>query len=139
MMIFVMSELEFEKSTAITEKDLVISIVSPGRAHPRPTLTCLARLNLSFKDTMWGEDSPLGFSTEQAQETVDFVEGRLLDCENIFVHCEAGMSRSAGVAVGFARYLLTDEDENKVRDSKPHFNLFVAQKIWKVYIKKLGE
>ncbi len=137
-MITVMSELEFEKSSNITERDIVISIVSPGRNHPRPTLPCLARLNLQFKDTMWGEVSPLAFSDHQAQEVVDFVEKRLLESENIIVHCEAGMSRSAGIAVGLARYLLTDEDENAVRDSKPHFNLFVAQKIWKVYREKVG-
>jgi predicted protein tyrosine phosphatase len=138
-MITVMSELEFEESIDITERDIVISIVSPGRNHPRPTLACLARLNLSFKDTMWGEVSPLGFSSEQAQEVVDFVEKWLLQSERIVVHCEAGMSRSAGVAVGLARYLLTDEAENRVRDSKPDFNLYVAQKIWKVYQKKFME
>jgi predicted protein tyrosine phosphatase len=138
-MIYVMSELEFEKAQTITERDIVISIVSPGREHPRPTLTCLARLNLSFKDTMWGEESPLGFSDDQAQQAVEFVENRLLESQNIFVHCEAGMSRSAGIAIGFARYLVTDEDENALRDSKPHFNLYVAQKIWKVYQKKFME
>jgi predicted protein tyrosine phosphatase len=138
-MIYVMSELEFEKAQTITERDIVISIVSPGREHPRPTLTCLARLNLSFKDTMWGEESPLGFSDDQAQQAVEFVEKQLLESQNIFVHCEAGMSRSAGIAIGFARYLVTDEDENALRDSKPHFNLYVAQKIWKVYQKKFME
>lgn len=138
-MIVVMSELEFENRTDITERDIVISIVSPGRDHPRPTLPCLARLNLDFTDTMWGEESSIGFSDTQAQEVIDFVEEWLLKTNNIIVHCEAGMSRSAGVAIGFARYILTDEDENALRDSKPHFNLYVAQKIWKVYQKKFME
>lgn len=134
-MIRVLSEQEF-RVEPITERDIVISIVSPDREHPRQSLVCLARLNLHFKDTMRYEVSEQGFSAEQANEVVEFVEKWLLESERIVVHCEAGMSRSAGVAVGLARYLLTDEDEKSVRDAKPHFNLDVAQKIWRIYQKR---
>lgn len=133
-MIRVLSAQEF-RAEPITDKDIVISIMSPGMSHPRPDVKCLARLDLQFKDTMRYEVHEQGFSDAQAQEVVDFVEKWLVDCTRIVVHCEAGMSRSAGVAVGLARYLLSDE--NDVRDRKPHFNLDVAQKIWRIYQKRL--
>jgi predicted protein tyrosine phosphatase len=134
-MIRVLSEQEF-RVEPITNHDIVISIVSPGREHPRLSVDCLARLNLHFKDTMRYEVHEQGFSDAQAVEVADFVEKWLLDSDRIVIHCEAGMSRSAGIAVGLARYLLTDEDEKQVRDKKPHFNLDVAQKIWRVYQKR---
>jgi predicted protein tyrosine phosphatase len=132
MQVIVLSEQEF-RACDLRANDLIISIVSPGREHPRPHETGLARLDLKFQDTMWDiPDAHFvdGITDEQAESIAKFARYWTSQAERLIVHCEAGMSRSAGVAIGIARYLLDDEEENRLRDQKPHFNLYVAQKIW---------
>lgn len=139
MQVIILSESAF-KNSSINEDDVIISIVSPEKDHPRPTVNCLKRLDIEFHDVMWenavSTDSiymPAGMTDQQAMDIAMFASEWVPKAGRLIVHCEAGVSRSAGVAVGIARYLLNDEDENAIRDHSPHFNVFVASKIWKAF------
>lgn len=101
----------------------VISIVAEGIKHPESPAS--PRLNLHFGDSdkeslererahveqyLTGDerDSTLGYydrmlqecmTSKQADQIRDFVNGLDPQC-SLMVHCEAGISRSAGVAAG---------------------------------------
>lgn len=114
------------------DKDMIISIVTPGRIHPRINVYGVPRLNIQFHDITYDEgDSPFKcFQPEYAAQIVDFMQESFPWCDRVVIHCEAGVSRSAGVAVGLSRYFdLTPE--NTLRDQHPHFNIHVASTIWK--------
>lgn len=107
--------------------------MSPGMDHPRPNTT-QPRINIQFHDVteelmvdgvLWRLMEP-----EHAKMIVDFVYEQLPGAGTLIVHCEAGISRSAGVAVGLARYFNLP-NENEIRAQFPHFNIDVAKKIWK--------
>ena len=116
------------------DKDMIISIMSPGQTHPRMNVYGVPRLNIQFHDiveeicvenTLW-----LPMQPEYAAQIVDFMQESFPWCDRLVIHCEAGISRSAGVAVGLSRYFdLTPE--NTLRDQHPHFNIHVASSIWK--------
>lgn len=47
-------------------------------------------------------DEPVLFTTEQANQILDFVEGLSEEVKFLAVHCHAGISRSAAVAIALA-------------------------------------
>ncbi len=63
-------------------------------------------LNLNFDDTTYDlpEAGIYSLSEEQAKLIVDFYE-KNINVDNFIVHCEAGISRSAAVAVCFLDFL----------------------------------
>ena len=76
-------------------------------------------LNLDFDDTTF-DDEELGIHSineEQAKSIVDFFETHK-DVANFVVHCEAGISRSAAVAICFVDFL----HMNDVKDITLHEN-----------------
>ncbi len=114
--------------------DMIISIMSPGDTHPRPKAKG-PRLDIQFWDVteeiMDGEKLWRPIDDYHGMMIVTFVEEHIHFTNRIVIHCEAGVSRSAGVAVGLSRYFDLGMTENELRDRFPHFNLTVAQKIWK--------
>lgn len=92
--------LEFVPSTPT----VAISILSPGRAaamlHP-----CIADiLRLYFHDGVPKENNPTEtalFSAEHARAVINFLRQHHSDPEarHLLIHCEAGISRSAAIAV----------------------------------------
>lgn len=57
-------------------------------------------LRLNFDDlTERGEDSDILFAEDHAREISEFVDS-WLNAERVVVHCNAGVSRSPGVALG---------------------------------------
>lgn len=67
-------------------------------------------LKLRFDDVEKGEDNCL--SREQAGRIADFFLKTRDQVEQIIVHCEAGVSRSAGVAAALLKY--AGEDQNQI-------------------------
>jgi predicted protein tyrosine phosphatase len=51
------------------------------------------------------------FSNEQAAKVWSFVANRPADVTLIVVHCDAGVSRSAGIAAALAKVFLGDDTE----------------------------
>lgn len=59
------------------------------------------------------------FSEEQAISIIRFFE-KHATADTILIHCLAGISRSAGVAIGLARFLGAKEMEERIRTSGRH-------------------
>lgn len=83
---------------------IAISILSPGRAQAvlHPEIDPVLRLY--FEDTTGKEGTTSGpgiFSTDHAREILDFIHHHRDKPTpyHLLVHCEAGISRSAAVAV----------------------------------------
>jgi predicted protein tyrosine phosphatase len=80
-------------------------------------------LRLRFHDT---DGSLLGldvFSLLQAQEILEFL-GRNVNCEHVYVHCAAGQSRSAGIALALAEAMGVPafRQENRMEWNDPWYN-----------------
>jgi predicted protein tyrosine phosphatase len=139
MEIVILSRSWFEdrQRFPIKATDMIISVVTPGFSYPRlfdPQLIGVPRLTLEFYDVMRFEESGdqifAPISEEQATKIVDFVLDYFTRSDRMVIHCDAGESRSPGVAIGLARYF-EFSSENRLRDLYPRFNLTVAKTIWK--------
>ena len=102
--VYVLSE------SAIVGQDLkdslVISIVSPGREHPYIQGTNIHKFH--FHDVIQVYEMPDGMLVRPMSETIaeQIVDVALknIHVEKWFIHCEAGISRSPGVAIGLSKY-----------------------------------
>ncbi len=106
---------------------IIISITNPDRpqANIPADPACLGILRLSFWDVCNTEDPELSkimFNAEHAQQISAFVHANLTktpDLPLIICQCEAGRSRSAGVAAALSK-LLTGEDEEYFKRYNPN-------------------
>jgi predicted protein tyrosine phosphatase len=82
------------------EREICISIADPDAEPARVSSRFAAVLRLHFTDiTEQGEPSDILFSEEHARTIREFVDA-WPDATRIVVHCQAGVSRSPGVALG---------------------------------------
>lgn len=98
---------------------ILISIESPLATYSReipdhPNI--VEKLTLKFhdieevlKDTDGNVYNPM--SVEQAHEIVEFVGKHYNNIENIVVHCDAGISRSSGVAGAILKHYFGDDSQ----------------------------
>jgi predicted protein tyrosine phosphatase len=92
---------------------VVISVTDPGSpdADIAPNPLRMGILRLQF----WDTDLSTGYtdapSAEHAEAIVRFVREHQTHADLIVVHCEAGISRSAGIAAALCRWLNGHEDE----------------------------
>lgn len=81
-------------------REVCISISDPDAEPAQVSDRFAAVLRLNFNDvTQRGEPSDILFCTDHARVITQFVKS-WLDAELIVVHCNAGVSRSPGVALG---------------------------------------
>jgi predicted protein tyrosine phosphatase len=81
-------------------REICISISDPEAPPARVSSRFAAVLRLNFNDvTERGEDSDILFAEEHAREIRDFLDS-WTGAERVMVHCNAGVSRSPGVALG---------------------------------------
>jgi predicted protein tyrosine phosphatase len=87
------------------EPHAVISIREPGSDQPAIPRNehCRGILRLSFHDVDREADGKLLFTAADAREILAFVTRVRPEIETLVVHCEAGISRSAGVAAALAK------------------------------------
>jgi predicted protein tyrosine phosphatase len=82
------------------EREICISIADPDAEPARVSRRFAAVLRLHFTDIIeLGEPSDILFSEEHARAIREFVDS-WPDATRIVVHCQAGVSRSPGVALG---------------------------------------
>jgi predicted protein tyrosine phosphatase len=80
--------------------EICISISDPDALPARISPRFAAVLRLNFDDlTELGEPSDILFAEDQAREISEFVDS-WPTAERVVVHCNAGVSRSPGVALG---------------------------------------
>jgi predicted protein tyrosine phosphatase len=81
-------------------KEICISISDPDASPARVSSRFAAVLRLNFNDvTERGEPSDILFAEDHAREIRKFLDA-WPKAERVMVHCNAGVSRSPGVALG---------------------------------------
>jgi len=81
-------------------KELCISISDPDASPARVSSRFAAVLRLNFNDVIErGEPSDILFAKDHAREIRKFLDS-WPGAERVMVHCNAGVSRSPGVALG---------------------------------------
>lgn len=113
--LLVMSRREAEALFSVpTNSDIACISITDNNAPEANLRFCNRRLNLSFDDVERDDVAAMAhglvpISTRQAEEVVRFAQSTT---GPLVVHCEAGISRSAGVAAG----LLALNEESDERD-----------------------
>jgi predicted protein tyrosine phosphatase len=81
-------------------REICISISDPDAPPARVSSRFAAVLRLNFDDvTERGEPTDILFAEDHAREISDFLD-KWPSAERVVVHCNAGVSRSPGVALG---------------------------------------
>jgi predicted protein tyrosine phosphatase len=81
-------------------KEICISISDPDASPARVSSRFAAVLRLNFNDVVErGEPSDILFAEDHAREIRKFLDA-WPNAERVMVHCNAGVSRSPGVALG---------------------------------------
>lgn len=117
MNVVVMSQYDAEAYAAKkhTKSTIVISITSPGTyqaaIEPNSINGIVDILRLEFYDTDRKNHSYQGITEADGVKIVDFVNKYKNDklINTIIVHCEAGQSRSSGVAAAILKYMFNDD------------------------------
>jgi predicted protein tyrosine phosphatase len=93
-------------------------------------------LGLRFHDTDGSQMGLEVFSTEQAQAILDFLS-RNTNCAEIYVHCAAGQSRSAAVALALAEAMGVPATRQRqpMRWNDPYYN----RKVYSTLRNLIGE
>ena len=118
---------EDAESYAPTGREVCISISDPQAPPARIAESFLAVLRLHFDDVVESSDpSDILFDAEHAREIDRFIE-RWPDAERIVVHCNMGMSRSPGVALGLCD--LRGWATAALERSHPGWNRLVRKKL----------
>jgi len=85
-----------------TGREVCVSISDPGAEPARLSPRFASVLRLSFNDvTERGDPSDILFAREHARAITEFLDG-WPDVERVVLHCNAGVSRSPGVALGLS-------------------------------------
>ena len=119
MNISVMSRNEAKKASykGFDKKTIIISITDVGsklNTFKKQNLL-LDVLHIQFDDVEAGEKNCI--SSSDAENIIGFVNKYLNDAEECIVHCEAGISRSAGIAAALL-YILNGTDNQIFGNSK---------------------
>ena len=89
--------------------------------------SCKGVLRLSFHDVDSEKNGTI-FTREQARQILDFVNDHLHEIELIVIHCEAGISRSAGIAASLSSIYL-NHDSGFFKTHIPNMHVF-RQILW---------
>lgn len=96
------------------EQSIVISITDCSRGFPSihkgDSANIRAILKLKFDDVTEDNNEYTAISMKQANKIVEFIKN-YPDIDRIIVHCEAGVSRSAGCAAAILKYLKNDDSQ----------------------------
>ena len=121
---------------------LVISIVSPGREHPKMQGTNIHKFQF--------HDITEEYFLESVNKTIRPIEREIAasiaqialdnrDCDRWIIHCEAGISRSPGVAIGLAKHIALRPGLSRLKTMFQCYNKYVAQLVEEELAKKIEE
>lgn len=135
----VMSRSEAQKASyTIDIPAIIISItdISTNRNTFAKNPNIYSVLHLKFNDE--SDSDKTAISIEQAQEIASFVNVWKDMVNLIIVHCEAGISRSSGVAAGIMKYIY---DDDMPIFSNPRFipNMTCYRKVLQAFNVKIDE
>jgi predicted protein tyrosine phosphatase len=117
--LIVRNRKQIETSNEVQDDHIIISIYTPSDTIPIPVLNdhSVSVLSLAFHDLdgqpALATELALGeivlFNDEMAHYIVSFVSS-FNSVDTIVVHCDAGQSRSAGVAAAIAKFFNGNDD-----------------------------
>jgi len=130
MVVEVMNKISAEKYATQSHKEqsVILSIASIGSAEafiiPTKVSGIVDVIYLHFNDTDSREYTDGGITDSDAKKICDFINKykNIPIIDKIIVHCEAGQSRSAGVAAAIMKYLNND-DTPIFNNAKYHPNM----------------
>jgi len=107
----------------------VISIVSPGREHPKIVGSNIYKFH--FHDVGQTYELPDGRLIDPISETIAESIAEIAmhhrHCNWWVVHCEAGISRSPGVAIGLSRFITFNPGRQQLKKMYPLYNKYVCK------------
>ena len=120
---------EFKGLPAIPERTAIISIIGTQAARGRHLYSGPNVLNLDFDDVIEPTPGLISFSSGQAQAACQFIKAAIQEGYNIYIHCEAGLSRSQA----FVRFIEKNwgDIDWETRASNPciYYNIDVLNKL----------
>jgi predicted protein tyrosine phosphatase len=120
MRIEIANRFQIECGYCPTQKSILISITAPDVEHPRHSRELIDVLQLNFHDTDKVSYGLVAPSIEHGRQIVDFVNKHKDTVDCIVVNCDAGQSRSAGVAAGIS--LCLNGSDQEIFNRKPLLN-----------------
>lgn len=140
--VFVRSRKDMEKiSKSISNPSIIISIRDPDKkkAYFATNSNIVEVKYFAFDDwdVVDNTDNQL-ISDVQAKNIAEFVSkyNNMEESFDLYINCEAGISRSAGVAAAISK-VLTDDDNAFFRMYRP--NMLVYRKIYNAMINELNQ
>jgi len=121
---------------------LVISIVSPGIEHPKIKGTNTHKFFFHDVTEEFFLENQNRIVRPMEKEIAESIVEIAIDnrgCDRWIIHCEAGVSRSPGVAIGLAKYFKVTPNEKRLKELFPHYNKYVAKLVEEALHRKMGE
>ena len=113
------------------KNSVLIQITSLNDDFPKVHRNWKAILKLKFDDNYDGDTNSTPITDKQAKQLLDFVTSHIES--DVFVNCDAGISRSPAVVVALEQIF----NCNDVRKNYPHYNRYVKDKIIKVWFENI--
>lgn len=125
MEFFVYSRGAVERMAPHDVPHVIISITTTAddAARLAPAAMCRGVLRLSFPDADLAAGYPDVFDADDANAICDFVQLHREQIARIVVHCDAGVSRSPGVAAALA-VCLGQDDAEFFRRYRPNMHVY---------------
>ena len=112
-----------KESYKIKEPTLIISVTDPSASlnnfsHDNRNIIAICRLQFDDVTPETKGDGEVLMTAADAKKIKDYVLAYKSRVENIIVHCEFGISRSAGIAAAICEYLTGDP--SKILESREY-------------------
>lgn len=121
---------------------LVISIVSPGREHPKMQGTNIHKFqfhDITQEYFIESQNKIIRPMEKEIAESIAEIAMNNRDCDRWIIHCEAGISRSPGVAIGLSRHIALRPGRQQLKKMFPHFNQYVCKLVEDAMQAKIDE
>lgn len=140
--LFVMSEWMAKDIGKFNDKTLVISITSPGSEHPKLEGKHIFQFHFfDIREPLEFDDGKIWLPmSEIVADEIVKVAINNKDKKIWVIHCEAGISRSPGVAIALSRFFEFDNTNTHILEKDfPCFNPHVRKLVEGAFIKRLKE
>ena len=98
---------------------VLITVTIPSDVYPSAHKDYKDILRLKFDDVDEGTDDLIVFDHSMAYRILQFVDDYIDNVDTIVVNCDAGMSRSAGIACSLS-YIINGDDKEIVKKYPLH-------------------